>query len=88
MSKNPLPEQDRIQAIDFIKGIDIILMVLFNYSITLDYFNLIQIPSSYLYRYILPISIASIFIFMSGVTAYASYEKHRDKLTKRYFIRG
>ena len=44
-------EHDRIQAIDFVKGIDIIFMVLFNYSITLDYFNLIIIPSNYLYRY-------------------------------------
>lgn len=86
MSKNPLP--DRIQAIDFIKGFDIILMVLFNYSITLDYFKLIKIPSGYLYHYILPISIASIFIFMSGVTAYVSFEKHREKLTMKYFIRG
>ena len=63
-------------------------MVLFNYSVTLDYFNLITIPSNYLYRYILPISIASIFIFMSGVTSYISYEKHKEKLTRKYFIRG
>ena len=62
--KNPPFEQDRIQAIDLVKGIDIIFMVLFNYSITLDYFNLIIIPSNYLYRSILPISIASIFIFI------------------------
>ncbi len=86
MLENPLP--DRIQAIDFIKGIDIILMVLFNYSISLDYFKLIKIPSGYLYHSLLPISIASIFIFMSGVTAYVSYGKHREKLTRKYFIRG
>jgi len=86
MPENPLP--DRIHAIDFIKGFDIILMVLFNYSITLDYFKLLKIPSGYLYHYLLPISIASIFIFMSGVTAYISYEKHGEELTGRYFIRG
>ncbi|PWB54767.1 MAG: hypothetical protein C3F06_03970 [Candidatus Methanoperedenaceae archaeon] len=86
MLKNP--EKNRIQAIDLIKGIDIILMVLFNYSITLDFFKLIEIPSGYLYHYILPISIASIFIFMSGVTAHVSYEKHNEKLTRRYLIRG
>lgn len=88
MVKNPLLEQDRILAIDFIKGIDIVFMVLFNYSITLDYFNLVEIPSSYLYHSILPISIASIFIFMSGVAAYVSYEKHKDTFTRKYFIRG
>lgn len=88
MLKNSLLEQDRIQAIDLIKGIDVILMVLFNYSITLDYFNLIRIPSGYLYNYILPISIASIFIFMSGISAHLSFEKYKEKLTRKYFIRG
>ncbi len=88
MPKNPPLEQDRIQAIDLVKGIDIIFMVLFNYSITLDYFNLISIPSNYLYRYILPVSIASIFIFISGVTAYVSYQKQKEKVTRKYIIRG
>lgn len=86
--KEPLFEQERIQIIDLIKGIDIVFMVLFNYSVTLDYFRLIPKPSDYLYQYILPISIASIFIFMSGVTSHISYEKHKDKLTRKYFIRG
>ncbi len=88
MSKNPPIEHDRIQAVDFVRGIDIVFMVLFNYSITLDYFNLIRIPSNYLYRYILPVSIASIFIFISGVSAYVSYQKQKEKLTRKYFIRG
>jgi uncharacterized membrane protein len=86
--EKPLLKQERIQSIDLIKGIDIVFMVLFNYSVTLDYFRLIPIPSDYLYRYILPISIASIFIFMSGVTSYINYEKHKEKLTLKYFIRG
>lgn len=87
IKKHPL-KQERIQAIDLIKGIDIVFMILFNYSVTLDYFRLIPIPSNYLYRYIFPISIASIFIFMSGVTSSINYEKHKDKLTRKYFIRG
>jgi uncharacterized membrane protein len=86
--EKPLLEQERIQVIDLIKGIDIIFMVLFNYSVTLDYFRVIPKPSDYLYQYILPISIASIFIFMSGVTSYINYEKHKEKLTRKYFIRG
>lgn len=86
--EKPLLEKERIQVIDFIKGIDIVFMVLFNYSVTLDYFELIPKPSNYLYQYILPISIASIFIFMSGVNSYISYEKHKEKITRKYFIRG
>jgi uncharacterized membrane protein len=83
-----LLEQERIQAVDLIKGIDIVFMVLFNYSVTLDYFRLIPIPSNYFYRYILPFSIASIFIFISGVTSHISYEKHKEKFARKYFIRG
>jgi uncharacterized membrane protein len=86
--KKPLLNKERIQAIDLIKGIDIVFMILFNYSVTLDYFRLIQIPYNYLYQYILPISIASVFIFMSGVTSYINYEKNKEKLTRKYFIRG
>lgn len=88
MLKNPPPEKYRIQAIDYIKGIDIVLMVLFNYSVTLDYFGLIQIPSTNFYHFILPGSIASIFIFMSGVAAHISYENNKEKLTMKYIIRG
>ncbi len=82
-----LKEKERIQAIDLIRGVDIVLMVLFNYSVTLSYFGLIYISSSYLYWFIFPRSIASIFIFLSGVVAYISYERSKN-LNKRYFVRG
>ncbi|KCZ73626.1 putative membrane protein [Candidatus Methanoperedens nitroreducens] len=82
-----LKDGERIQAIDLIRGVDIILMVLFNYSVTLSYFGLIYLSSSYLYWFIFPRSIASIFIFLSGVVAYISYEKSKN-FNKRYFVRG
>lgn len=88
VSSNPLLEHDRIRIIDLVKGIDIIFMVLFNYSITFDYFDLIRIPSNYLYRFIFPATIASIFIFMSGISAYLSYEKQHDRFALKYFKRG
>lgn len=88
MLENSLPKKNRIQAIDLIKGIDILFMVLFNYSVTLNYFNLIRIPPDYLYHRVLPISIASVFIFISGVAAYVSYEKHKEISTRKYFLRG
>lgn len=78
----------RIQAVDFIKGIDIVLMVLFNYSVTLSYFGLIQMPSNFLYSFVFPRAIALIFIFFSGVAAYVSYQRRRENFSKRYFFRG
>ncbi len=82
-----LPE-DRFRIIDLVKGIDIILMVLFNYSITLNYFGFINLPSGLFYQKILPMSIASVFIFVSGAAAYVSYQKNNKKFTKKYFTRG
>lgn len=78
----------RIQDIDLIKGADVILMVLFNYSVTLSYFRLIQIPSNFIYWFVFPRVIALIFIFLSGVAAYVSFENRKENFIKRYFIRG
>lgn len=83
-----LAKLERIQTIDLIRGVDIILMVLFNYSVTLSYFRLLYIQSSFLYWFIFPRAIASIFIFLSGVVAYTSYENHRGNFNKKYFKRG
>ncbi len=84
----PLLTHERIQAIDLIRGVDIVLMVLFNYSVTLSYFGIIQVQPNFLYWRIFPISIASVFIFLSGVAAYISFGSHKDGFGKRYFTRG
>jgi uncharacterized membrane protein len=78
----------RVLALDLIRGIDIIPMILFNYSVTLDYFRIVTIPSSFLYWFVFPRIIAAIFIFVSGVAAYLSYKKSKKSFGKRYFIRG
>jgi uncharacterized membrane protein len=78
----------RIFAIDFIRGFAIVLMIFFNYSVTLGYFGLIQFPSNFLYWFIFPRIIAGIFIFVSGVAAYVSYKNSREVFSKKYFLRG
>ena len=82
------PKHERIQAIDLIRGVDIVLMVLFNYSVTLSYFGIIQAQPNFLYWRIFPISIASVFIFLSGAAARISFESHKEGFGKRYFTRG
>jgi uncharacterized membrane protein len=83
-----LPKRERIQAIDLVRGVDIVLMVLFNYSVTLSYFGIIQTQPNFLYWRVFPISIASIFIFLSGATARISFENHKEGFGKRYSTRG
>ncbi|MFZ2410201.1 MAG: heparan-alpha-glucosaminide N-acetyltransferase [Candidatus Methanoperedens sp.] len=79
---------ERIQTIDIIRGVDIVLMILFNYSVTLSYFRIINLPPDFLYSFAFPRAIASVFIFISGAAAYVSFENHKEKFSKRYFIRG
>lgn len=78
----------RIQVIDFARGIDIVLMVLFNWSVTLGFFRVVQMPTDFLYSFIFPRAIAAVFIFLSGVVAYASYKNAGKDFGKRYFVRG
>jgi uncharacterized membrane protein len=88
LPSEPEPKHERIQAIDLVRGVDIVLMVLFNYSVTLSYFGIIQAQPDFLYWRIFPISIASIFIFLSGAAARISFENHKDGFIKRYSTRG
>ncbi len=83
-----LSKHERIQAIDLVRGVDIVLMVLFNYSVTLSYFGIIQAQPNFLYWRVFPISIASIFIFLSGAAARISFENHKEGFGKRYLTRG
>ncbi len=83
-----LLKEERVQTIDLIKGVDVILMIAFNYSITLSYFRLLYLPSNLLYWFIFPRAIAFFFIFLSGVVAYISFKRHEEKFSKRYFMRG
>lgn len=81
-------KQGRIQTLDLIRGIDIVLMIMFNYTVTLSYFRLIHIPFDFLYGFVFPRAIASVFIFLSGVAAHVSFEKRKDDFSRKYFIRG
>jgi uncharacterized membrane protein len=78
----------RISAFDFLKGIAIILMIFFNYSVTLTYFRVVDIPYNFAYWFVFPRIIASIFIFISGTVAYVSYKNFKEKFREIYFFRG
>ncbi|MDP2844898.1 MAG: heparan-alpha-glucosaminide N-acetyltransferase, partial [Candidatus Methanoperedens sp.] len=88
MEHPSLLTHERIQTIDIIRGVDIVLMILFNYSVTLSYFRIINMPPDFIYSFVFPRAIAFVFIFISGAAAYVGFENHRENFSKRYFIRG
>ena len=78
----------RIFSVDFLRGLAIIPMIIFNYSVTLKYFHFIDFPTNFLYWYVFPRIVAGTFIFVSGIAAFISYRKSSEKFGKRYFLRG
>lgn len=79
---------NRIQAIDLARGVAVALMILFNYSFTLNYFGLMQVSDNFLYWFVFPRAIASVFIFLSGTAAYLSFANRRENFASRYSRRG
>lgn len=78
----------RIFSLDFLRGLTIILMIIFNYSVTLTYFQIISLPYDFLYWFVFPRLIGGTFIFISGIAAYVSYKNSRQGFDKKYFRRG
>lgn len=57
----------RFWEVDFSRGIAIILMIIFNWSFTLNYFNIFTFQS-WAYWFLFPRLIASMFLFIAGVS--------------------
>ncbi len=75
----------RFWEIDFLRGVAIIMMVVFHTLFDLNYFGYYNIDVMHSLRYF-AIATASIFIFVSGICTTISYSK-RKSYTRR-FIRG
>jgi len=71
----------RFWEIDFARGIAIILMIIFNWSYTLRYFNILQIDAGWLYWGLFPRFIGSMFIFVAGISLVLSYKHLKNKKT-------
>ena len=80
---------NRISFIDFLRGISVIPMIIFNYSITFSYFNIFTfLPNNNFYWFWFPRIIALLFIFSAGLSAIASFKRKSENFEKRYLKRG
>lgn len=82
----------RFWEIDFIRGIAVILMIIFHIIFDLYYFLGLILIKNHLFWFLFPRVIATIFITISGVCLYISYERSRrkigEKLLLKYLKRG
>ncbi|MBI3259237.1 MAG: DUF1624 domain-containing protein [Ignavibacteriae bacterium] len=79
--------RERFWEIDFSRGIAIILMVAFNYLFALQYFHIYQTGGGWLFWWLFPRIVASMFIMLAGVSIAISFSKRKD-YRKHFFVRG
>ncbi len=77
----------RFWEIDAVRGIAIILMVLFHAAFDLNYFTRYKLGFSWLFWFLFPRLIASIFIIVSGIALTLSYNRTKTPV-KKFAARG
>jgi uncharacterized membrane protein len=83
----------RYLEIDFVRGLAVVLMVVFNYSFALNFLGVYSLDLGPLYWSLFPAFIASIFLLVAGISSFVSYDSARNIKTPReiylkYFRRG
>ncbi len=82
----------RFWEVDLFRGIAIILMIIFNWSFALKYFDIYVVDGGLIYWFMFPRFIAAMFIFLVGLSLVLSYNriKHKTKkeIYKKYLTRA
>ncbi|MCX6816147.1 MAG: heparan-alpha-glucosaminide N-acetyltransferase [Candidatus Aenigmarchaeota archaeon] len=76
--------QKRFWEIDALRGIAVILMVIFNYAFTLKYFHVFEAGGGELFWFYFPRAVAGVFIFLAGLSLAISYARRKDA---RYVVK-
>jgi uncharacterized membrane protein len=80
---------NRFWEVDLLRGIAIILMIIFNYSFALYYLNIFTLNGGFLYWYVFPRFIGGMFIFIAGLSLTLSHNQMKGKeINKKFFTRG
>jgi len=74
----------RFWEIDLLRGIAVILMIIFNYSYAIRYLNIYTLSGGFFYWYTFPRIIGGMFIFLAGLSLTLSHNKSH----KKFFLRG
>ncbi|MDI6721383.1 MAG: heparan-alpha-glucosaminide N-acetyltransferase domain-containing protein, partial [Candidatus Aenigmarchaeota archaeon] len=67
---------ERFWEVDFLRGISLIFMIFFNYSITLKYFGIYSVSNEWAYTWLFPRAIASVFLLLVGISLWISYSRN------------
>ena len=82
----------RLFEIDFLRGLAVVLMVVFNWSFTLRFLDIFTIDGGWLYWWLFPRVVGGLFVFLAGLSIVLSYNRVKDKsrgfIYKKYLLRG
>jgi uncharacterized membrane protein len=79
---------NRLWEVDLLRGIAIILMIIFNYSFALYYLSIYTLNGGFLYWYVFPRFIGGMFIFISGLSLTLFQSRIKKGIHKKFFSRG
>ncbi len=79
---------ERLWEVDAGRGVALILMLFFNWSKTLDIFGIYTVSSGWLYQYLFPRFIASMFLFIAGISLTLSINRFRKANPDNWEERG
>lgn len=82
--------KERLWEIDFLRGINVILMILFNYSFALSYLSIYALDAGFLYWYVFPRLIGGLFIFLAGLSLTLAYNQNKKSkgVFRKFSLRG
>lgn len=78
----------RFWEVDAIRGIAVVLMIIFHFLFDVDYFGGYGLNLGWVFWQLLPRFIASIFIILVGVSMTLDYARSRNGATQRFVRRG
>ena len=83
----------RFWEVDFLRGIAIIMMIIFHILFDINYFSIYEINMSLGHIRIFNYLIVTIFLLLVGISLTLSYSNVKEKLSKKdlklkFFIRG
>ena len=83
--------KERFWEMDALRGTAILLMILFNWAFALQYLRISPLDLGWIFWFLLPRAIASMFIVIAGVSfaiSYSNASKKKTNIYKKYFLRG
>jgi uncharacterized membrane protein len=81
-------KKERLWEVDLLRGIAIILMIIFNYSFALSYLKIFTLNGGFLYWYVFPRFIGGMFIFIAGLSLTLMKGRVKGNFYKKFFSRG